>query len=446
MMTESRGSTREGGETGSAGLRIIDERTGQEYSLPVTEGAVRATELRAIKTSSSDLGLMSFDPGLVNTGVCHSSITFIDGNAGILEYRGYPIEQLTEHADYPKVAYLLLYGELPTETQYREWQRQLSDGMMPPEPLLDLIGAFPQDAHPMSILQAAVAGLGSFYPESKRVHDGELRCQEAPRLVAQISALGAMTYRHLLGEPIVRPRPERDYLDNLLTMLFADAADPDSYEPSQERRNALDVLLILHADHEQNASTSTVRSVGSTDADPYASISAGVGALYGPRHGGANEAVLKMLRQIGSPEHVPEFVDSVKQGGTRLMGFGHRVYKNYDPRARIIKARADALISTAGSNPLLEVAQKLEEAALHDDYFKQRKLYPNVDFYSGLIYEAFGLPAEMFTVIFAIARSSGWFAHWHELMGDEEQKIVRPRQIYTGPRQREVPPDALLPS
>ncbi len=415
-------------------VRIAGELRDREYTLPVLQHSVNARDLLQIPVPPDGSPLRSFDAGLVNTSICQSSITFVDGEAGVLEYRGYPIEDLVARCSYADVAYLLIHGELPTAEEAAAWEQSLVEEASPPQPVLDLIRCLPRSSHPMSVLQAAIAALGVFYPESKQVHDAEARLRQAPRIVAQMSVLGAAIYRHSLGEDPAPLSADGDFVDRLAAMLL-----PATGSSIPTVKDALNTLLILHADHEQNASTTAVRSVASTDADPYTSIAAGIGALYGPLHGGANEAVLRMLRNIGDAGEVPVFLEKVRTGQTRLMGFGHRVYKNYDPRARIIKGYADALVGAVSGNSLLEVARALEEAALQDKYFTGRKLYPNVDFYSGLIYEALGLSAEMFTVMFAIARASGWFAHWHEAMGDPEQKLIRPRQIYVGARRRQGP-------
>jgi citrate synthase len=423
--------------TATAHLAVQDSRTGKTYELPIREGAIRATDLRQIKTDPKDFGLMSYDPGFVNTAACRSAITFIDGEAGKLWYRGYPIEELAESVSFLEVAYLLLHGELPTADQLQAWTRSIQAASTVPEGIIALVRSFPRDAHPMSMLLSAVGALGAYYPEAKAIQEPEQRQRDIRRLIAVMPVLAGLIYRQTTGrEPRVFPATG-NYARDLLTALFAEDA---SYAPDPRVVRAMDVLLILHADHEQNCSTNTVRGIGSADTDPYSCIAGGVAALYGPLHGGANEAVLRMLHQIETVDHVPGFVERVKRGERRLMGFGHRVYKNYDPRARIIKRTAEDVFAAQGMNPLLDVAVALEKVALEDPYFIERKLYPNVDFYSGLIYEALGLPPGMFTVIFAVARTSGWLAQWQELVEDEEQKIARPRQIYIGPGLRHVPP------
>ncbi|MCK9250533.1 MAG: citrate synthase [Solirubrobacteraceae bacterium] len=424
---------------GQESLTIVDNRTGRSYEVPVTDGTVRAMDLRQIKVDDEDFGLMTYDPAYTNTASCRSSITYIDGDRGILEYRGYPIEQLAEQASFLEVAYLLIFGELPTQEQLDEWTHAITTHTFVHENVKNFVEGFRYDAHPMGMLQASVGALSTFYPEAKDIHDDQTRYEQIVRLIAKMPTLAAFAYRHAKGMPYVYPDNDLAYAENFLGMLFRVAEL--KYQADPRIAKALDVLLILHADHEQNCSTSAVRSVGSSQVDPYSAVAAGVGALYGPLHGGANQSVLEMLQRIGSVENVPGFIEGVKAGNERLMGFGHRVYKNFDPRAKIIKKAVDDVFEATGTtNPLLAVATELERIALEDDYFVSRKLYPNVDFYSGLIYEALGLPVEMFTVLFAIGRTPGWVAQWLEMVQDKEQKIARPRQIYTGERTRDYVP------
>jgi citrate synthase len=413
-------------------LTVTDNRTGREYELEITDGTIRAPDLRQIKTSDEDFGLMSYDPAYLNTASCRSAITFIDGDKGILEYRGYPIEQLAEQSNYLEVAYLLIHGQLPNKQQYDEWEHEVTIHTFVHENIKDFMQGFRYDAHPMGMLLASVGALSTFYPDAPQIKDEAVRYLHVIRLIAKMPTLAAFAYRHNRGMPYVYPDNDLSYSGNFLSMIYKIAEL--KYEPDRRLERALDVLFILHADHEQNASTSSVRAVGSTQVDPYSALAAGVAALYGPLHGGANEAVLRMLRRIETKDNVPDFVKGVKDGKERLMGFGHRVYKNYDPRARIIKSAADDVFEVTGVNPLLEIALELEKIALEDEYFIERKLYPNVDFYSGLIYEAMGMPVDMFPVLFAIGRTSGWIAQWLEMIDDPEQKIARPRQIYTGAR------------
>ncbi|MGX6447841.1 citrate synthase [Patulibacter sp. S7RM1-6] len=416
-------------------LTVVDNRTGKQYEVPITDGTVRAMDFRQIKVGEDDFGLMTYDPAFTNTASCRSAITFIDGDKGILEYRGYPIEQLAEKATFLEVAYLLIFGELPTQEQLDKWTHAITTHTFVHENVKSFVEGFRYDAHPMGMLQASVAALSTFYPEAKDIKDEQTRYEQIVRLIAKMPTLAAFAYRHAKGMPYVYPDNDLNYAENFLSMLFKIAEL--KYEADPRIAKALDVLLILHADHEQNCSTSAVRSVGSSQVDPYSATAAGIGALFGPLHGGANQAVLEMLQEIGTVENVPGYIESVKNGDKKLMGFGHRVYKNFDPRANIIKKAVDDVFSVTGVNPLLEVAQELERIALEDDYFVSRKLYPNVDFYSGLIYEALGLPVEMFTVLFAIGRTPGWIAQWLEMVQDKEQKIARPRQIYTGDRTRD---------
>ncbi len=414
-------------------LTITDNRTGQQYELAIKDGTIKATDLRQIKAGPDDSGLMTYDPAFMNTAACYSRITFIDGDKGILEYRGYPIEDLAGSSSYLAVAYLLMFGELPTQAQLAEWTDHVHRHITVRPSIQDLITTFKPDAHPMSVFQSAVAALSACYPEAKDVSSEAVRRRQEYRLIGCTPTIAAYSYRHATGQPLVDPDPSLSFTENFLRMLFK---GPGEYTPDPVLARALDVLFILHADHEQNCSTSTMRNVGSSHADPYASAASAIGALYGPLHGGANEAVLRMLTQIGSKDRVPEFIKQVKSHEALLMGFGHRVYKSYDPRARIIKKTADEVFAVTGMNPLLDIAVELERIALQDDYFVKRKLYPNVDFYSGLIYQAMGIPTGMFTVLFGIARTAGWVAQWDELVQDAEQKIARPRQIYVGPARR----------
>ena len=432
MSTETVEQHEDGGAATSATLTITDNRTGRTYEVPIEDGTIRATELRKIRVDDEDFGLMTYDPAFMNTASCRSGITYIDGDRGILEYRGYPIEQLAEKSTYLEVAYLLIHGALPTQAELDAWTYQVTNHTFVHENIKEFMQGFRYDAHPMGMLLAAVGALSTFYPEANAIKDAEIRYLQVIRLIAKMPTLAAFSYRHNRGLPYVYPDNDLSYPGNFLSMIYK--MTELKYEPDPRLERALDVLFILHADHEQNCSTSAVRSVGSSQVDPYSSVAAGVAALYGPLHGGANEAVLRMLRRIGSEENIPAFIDGVKEGKERLMGFGHRVYKNFDPRARIIKKACDDVFEVTGKNPLLHVATELEKIALEDDYFVSRKLYPNVDFYSGLIYEALGMPVEMFPVLFAIGRTSGWIAQWLEMIDDGEQKIARPRQIYTGPR------------
>ena len=425
---------------GNDGLQVTDERTGSQYEFPISEGTIPGIDLRQIKEGQGDFGLMSYDPAYMNTASCRSAITFIDGDEGILQYRGYPIEQLAESSSYLEVAYLLVHGELPSADQLAEWTHQITIHTFVHENVKGFMQGFRHDAHPMGMLLGAVGALSTFYPDAKDINDPASRQIQTIRLIAKMPTLAAFAFRHSRGQPYVYPDNDLSYSGNFLSMLYK--MTELKYEPDPRLERALDVLFILHADHEQNCSTSSVRMVGSSGVDPYSAIAAGIGALYGPLHGGANEAVLRMLRRIETKDRIPAFIEGVKAGNERLMGFGHRVYKNYDPRARIIKRTCDEVFEVTGVNPLLEVAQELEQIALEDDYFVERKLYPNVDFYSGLIYEAMGLPVEMFPVIFAIGRTSGWVAQWLEMLDDPDLKIARPRQIYTGARDLDYVPIA----
>ncbi|MFN2385991.1 MAG: citrate synthase [Thermoanaerobaculia bacterium] len=421
-------------------LSVVDRRTGKSYELPIVDGTIRAIDLRQIKVDEEDFGLMSYDAAFLNTASCRSDITYIDGDRGILRYRGYPIEQLAETCSYLEVAYLLLHGELPTAPQYEDWVHQITFHTMLHESLKKFMDGFNYDAHPMGMLIATVAAMSTFYPDARDIHDAESRRKQTHRLIAKMPTLAAFAYRHSLGQPYVYPDNDLSYTENFLNMLFKLPAT--SYEPHPVLVKALDVLFILHADHEQNCGTHAMRGIGSSHTDPYSAVAGAAAALYGPLHGGANEEVLKMLREIGTVGKVPAFIEEIKKGKgeRRLMGFGHRVYKNYDPRARIIKQIADEVFEVRGKNPLLDIALELERIALQDDYFVKRKLYPNVDFYSGLIYQAIGLPTAAFTVLFAIPRTAGWIAQWEEMLLDPEQKIARPRQIYTGEPERQFVP------
>ena len=421
-------------------LTITDNRTGKTYDVPITDGTVRTMDLREIRVEPGEFGMMGYDPAFMNTASCRSAITYIDGDAGVLQYRGYPIEQLAENASYLEVAYLLINGELPTQPQLDQFVRDVTLHTFVHENVRTFVNGFRYDAHPMGMLVATVGALSTFYPEAKHVMDPAIRRQQIVRLIAKMPTLAAWSFRHSVGMPFVYPDNELSYTENFLSMLKR-VAEP-RYKAHPEVVKALDVLFILHADHEQNCSTNVMRSIGSSRADPYVAVAGAAAALYGPLHGGANEAVLRMLKEIGSVGNVAEFVKEVKSGtGGRLMGFGHRVYKNYDPRAKVIKRLADRVFEVIGKkNPLLEVALELEKIALNDDYFVQRKLYPNVDFYSGLIYEALEIPVDRFPVLFAIPRTSGWLAQWEEMLLDKEQKIARPRQIYVGHGERQFVP------
>ncbi len=417
-------------------LTITDNRTGQQYEVPVTDGTIRAIDLRQIKTGEDDFGLMTYDPAFLNTAACRSSITFIDGDLGILRYRGYPIEQLAGKVSFLDVAYLLAEGELPNAEQRAKWEHDIRFHTYVHTNVIKFLDGFRYDAHPMGMLLSAVGALSTFYPDAKDIHDPANRYIQRVRMMAKLPTLAAFAFRHSRGLPYEFPRNDLDYIGNFVNMTFSIGG---KHEPNPVLQRALEILLILHADHEQNCSTSSVRAVGSSQVDPYSAISAGIAALYGPLHGGANEAVLRMLDEIGDAKQIPGFIEQVKKGEGRLMGFGHRVYKSYDPRAKLIKQVADDVFAQTGLNPKLEIALELERIALEDDYFISRKLYPNVDFYSGLIYQAMGYPTDFFTVLFALGRLPGWLAQWEEMLGDKEQKIARPRQIYTGIELREVP-------
>lgn len=413
-------------------VTITNNSTGESVEVPIVNGGVDASSWRKVLP-----GIWFYDNAFMTTAACESAISYLDGEAGILRYRGYPIEQLAENSTYLEVAYLLVHGELPTAEQYQAWCQRVTHHTFIHENAKQIVDGFHYDAHPMGIFTSMVAALSAFYPDSKKVSDPETRDREIVRLIAKVPTLAAFAYRYSVGMPLIYPDNSLSFAENFLSMMWR-IAEP-RYEPDPVLARALDVLFILHADHEQNCSTTAMRVVGSSLADPYVSTAAAAAALYGPRHGGANEAVLKMLKEIGSMDAVPAFIESVKEGKGRLQGFGHRVYKSYDPRAKVIKDTADRVFQVTGKNPLLDIALKLEEVALSDDYFISRKLYPNVDFYSGLIYQAMGFPTEMFTVLFAIPRTSGWLAHWKELVS-QESKIARPRQLYVGPDQREYVP------
>ncbi len=420
-------------------LTVTDNRTGKQYELPIQNGTVRAMDLRQIKTGGDDFGLMTYDPAFMNTANTHSAITFIDGARGILLYRGYPIEQLAEESDFLETAYLILFGELPTAAQQQAWVREITLHTMLHENMKKLMEGFQYDAHPMGMFLSTVGALSTFYPDAKNIFDRRSRLRQMHRLIAKVPSIAAYAYRHSIGRPYIYPDNELSFTGNFLNMLFK--MTELKYHPNPVLVRALDVLFILHADHEQNCSTSAMRNIGSSHVDPYSALAGAAAALYGPLHGGANEAVLRMLAEIGSVSKVPEFITRVKSGeGSRLMGFGHRVYKSYDPRAKVVKKIADLVFSVTGKNPLLDIALELERIALQDDYFVSRKLYPNVDFYSGLIYQAMGFPVEMFPVLFAIPRTAGWIAQWEEMLLDPEQKIARPRQVYVGPATRDYVP------
>jgi len=419
-------------------LKIVDSRTNSHYEVPLDKGTIRAMDLRQIKTGSEDFGLMTYDPAFMNTASCRSAITFIDGDKGILRYRGYPIEQLAEKCTFLEVAYLIVNGELPTEPQLKRWVNEITHHTMLHETTKRFLEGFRYDAHPMGMFISTVAALSTVYPEARNVHDPEIRELQVYRLIGKVPTIAAYTFRHGLGYPYVYPDNDLSYSENFMNMLWR-MTEP-KYHPNPAISRALDILFILHADHEQNCSANVMRAVGSSQADPYVSIAAAAAALSGPLHGGANEEVLKMLDEIGSKDRVPAYIEKIKAGHGKLMGFGHRIYKNYDPRARIIKLAADQVFATTRINPKLEIALELERIALEDEYFIGRKLYPNVDFYSGIIYQALGFKPDMFTVLFAIPRTVGWLAQWQEMLEDPEQKIARPRQIYTGCGERDFVP------
>ncbi len=418
-------------------LTITDHRTDKTYEIPITDGTIRATDLRQIKTDEDDFGLMAYDPAYLNTASCRSAITFIDGDKGILRYRGYPIEELAEHSSFLEVAYLLAMGELPTQGELAAWENDIRYHTYVHTNVIKFLEGFRYDAHPMGMLLGTVGALSTFYPDAKNIADPANRYVQRVRLMAKLPTLAAFAFRHSRGLPYEFPRNDLTYIANFVNMTFSIGG---KHEPNPVLQRALEILLILHADHEQNCSTSAVRSVGSSHVDPFSAVSAGIAALYGPLHGGANEAVLQMLDAIESKAQIPTFIERIKRGEGRLMGFGHRVYKSYDPRAKLIKQTADEVFEQTGLNPKLEIALELERIALEDDYFVSRKLYPNVDFYSGLIYQAMGYPTDYFTVLFALGRLPGWLSQWEEMLGDKEQKIARPRQVYTGEGPRDYLP------
>ena len=419
-------------------LTITDNRTGKTYDLPIHEGTIRAADLRQVKTATDDFGLMCYDPAYMNTASCRSAISYIDGDKGILRYRGYPIEQLSAKSTFLETAYLLLHGELPSAAELDSWVYNITHHTIIHENIKKFIDGFHHDAHPMGVFVSTVAALSTFYPEAKHITDETSRRNQIFRLIAKTPTLAAFAHRHTVGMPYAYPDNDLSYTGNFLNMMFK--ATEVKYVPNPTLERALDVLFILHADHEQNCSTSAMRAVGSAHADPYSAMAAAAAALYGPLHGGANEEVLRMLREIGSQDNIPAYIHRVKQGEVRLMGFGHRIYKNYDPRAKIIKQTAEQVFDVTGKNPLIDIALELERIALQDEYFVSRKLYPNVDFYSGIIYEAMRLPVDMFPVLFAIGRTPGWLAQWQEMLLDKEQKIARPRQVYIGSPVRDYVP------
>jgi citrate synthase len=421
-------------------LTVTDNRTGKSYELAVSDGCIRAADLRQIRVSDDDFGLMAYDPAYLNTASCRSAITFIDGDRGILRYRGYPIEQLAEKASFLEVAYLLFEGELPTKAQLEKWETDVRSHTYVHTNIIKFLEGYRYDAHPMGVLLGATAALSTFYPDAKHIEDEACRYLQRVRLMAKLPTIAAFAFRHSRGLPFVFPRNDLGYIGNYVNMTFEIGG---RHEPNPVLQRALEILLILHADHEQNCSTSAVRAVGSSQVDPFSAVSAGIAALYGPLHGGANEAVLSMLDEIGEKKHIPAFIEAVKAGHGRLMGFGHRVYKSYDPRAKLIKKVAYDVFEQTGLNPKLEIALELERIALEDEYFIKRKLYPNVDFYSGLIYQAMGYPRDYFTVLFAIGRLPGWVSQWEEMLRDKDQKIARPRQIYVGHGVREFVPMAM---
>jgi citrate synthase len=419
-------------------LTITDNRTGETYEVEVTDGAIRAMELRGIKVSDDDFGMLSYDPGFKNTASCRSEITFIDGDAGILEYRGYPIDQLAEQSSFLEVAYLLIHGELPTADEMDAWTHEITHHTFIHENIKQFMDGFHHDAHPMGMLVSTVGALSTFYPEAKDIDDAEVRHKQLVRLIAKFPTLAAFAYRHSIGMRYAYPDNDLSFAGNFLNMMWK--TTELKYEPNPVLEQAMDTLLILHADHEQNCSTTAMRTIGSSDADPYSAAAGATAALYGPKHGGANEAVLHMLEEIGSVDQVPEYIQQVKNGDFRLMGFGHRVYKNYDPRAKVIQQLAHDVFEVTGKNPLIDIAVELEKIALEDEFFVSKKLYPNVDFYSGIIYQAMGFPEAMFPVLFAMGRIPGWLAQWQENLEDPEQAIARPRQIYIGERDRSYVP------
>jgi citrate synthase len=419
-------------------LTVTDNRTGQTYELPVEDGAIRAMDLRQIKVDDDDFGLLAYDPAFKNTANVRSSITYIDGDAGILRYRGYPIEQLAEKSTFLEVAYLLVHGELPSQAAYDQWVFDITHHTFIHENIKKFIDGFHHDAHPMGILVSSVGALSTFYPEAKGIDDADARQEQIVRLIAKFPTLAAFAFRHRIGMKYAYPDNDLSFAGNFLNMMWK--TTELKYEPDPILERAMDVLLILHADHEQNCSTTTMRTIGSSDADPYSAAAGATAALYGPKHGGANEAVLSMLEEIGTADQVPKYIERAKKGEFRLMGFGHRVYKNYDPRAKVIRELAHKVFEVTGKNELLDIAVELEGIALEDEYFAERKLYPNVDFYSGIIYQAMGFPTSMFPVLFAMGRIPGWLAHWQENLLDDEQAIVRPRQLFVGSDDRSYIP------
>jgi citrate synthase len=419
-------------------LTITDNRTGKQYEVPIQDGTIRATDLRQIKVTPDEFGMMTYDPAFMNTAACKSRITYIDGDKGVLLYRGYPIEQLAEQSDCLETAFLILFGELPQKKQYDDWTHQITLHTMLHTNIAKLMEGFRHDAHPMGMFISTLGALSTFYPDAKEIFSPESRRLQTLRLIAKVPSIAAYAFRHSIGRPFNQPDNDLTYAGNFLSMLFR--MTELKYKPNPVLERAMEVLFILHADHEQNCSTTTMRTIGSSHTDPYSALAGAAAALYGPLHGGANEAVLRMLDEIGSINHIPAFIKRVKAGDGRLMGFGHRVYKSYDPRAKIIKRMADMVFDVTGKSPLLETALELERIALEDEYFVSRKLYPNVDFYSGLIYQAMGFPVDMFPVLFAIPRTAGWIAQWEEMLNDPDQKIVRPRQIYLGSGPRDYVP------
>jgi len=419
-------------------LTITDNRTGKSYKIPITDSTIRAIDIRQIKVDPDEFGMMLYDPAFMNTASCRSRITFIDGEKGILRYRGYPIEQLAEHSTFIETAYLLLNGELPSQTELDDWNHELRQHSLLHENIKTFMDGFRYDAHPMGIFLSTVGALSTLFPEAKQLFDLPTRRKQITRIIAKVPSIAAYAYRHSIGYPYVYPDADLSFTGNFLSMLYK-RVEP-RYQPNPVLERALDILFILHADHEQNCSTSAMRGIGSSRPDPFASLAGAAAALYGPLHGGANEAVLRMLNEIGTVDGVPGFIKQVKSGEGRLMGFGHRVYKSYDPRAKVIKATADRVFEVTGKNPLLDVALELERIALQDDYFVSRRLYPNVDFYSGLIYQAMGFKPGIFPVLFAIGRTAGWIAQWQEMLDDPDQKIARPRQVYVGEQKRDFVP------
>ena len=419
-------------------LTVTDNRTGEVYEVPVTDGAISAMDLRQVKVKPEDFGMLSYDPGFKNTASCRSEITYIDGDEGILEYRGYPIDQLAERSTFLEVSYLLIHGELPTQSEYDRWAYDITHHTFIHENIKKFIDGFHHDAHPMGMLVSTVGALSTFYPEAKDSTDPDTRKIQMIRLIAKFPTLAAFAYRHSIGWKPSYPDNDLSFAGNFLNMMWK--TTELKYDPDPILEKAMDTLFVLHADHEQNCSATTMRTIGSSDADPYSAAAGAVAALYGPKHGGANEAVLRMLQEIGSVDQIPEYLEAAKNGNFRLMGFGHRVYKNYDPRAKVIRGLAHDVFEVTGKNPLIDIAVELEKIALEDDYFVSRKLYPNVDFYSGIIYQAMGFPTTMFPVLFAIGRIPGWLAQWQENLLDPEQAIARPRQLYVGERERDYVP------